>query len=99
MINLALTLLTALNIFDIVSTWILIGIYGHVEANPIMAYLIAQFGLGVLLIKLLPLSILIGFRHRLYKFRYILYFATSLYLICMIKYNLPQIISELLRPH
>jgi uncharacterized membrane protein len=95
MINLALILLTALNIFDIVSTWILIGTYGHAEANPIMAHLISQIGLCALLIKLPIILILVVLRKQLYNFRHLLYFATMVYLVCMIKYNLPMLASEI----
>jgi uncharacterized membrane protein len=95
MVNLSLILLTVLNIFDILSTWILIGSYGYCETNPVIAHMISQVGLSALLIKLLFLSILVIFRDRLYKFRYMLYFATVVYLICMIKYNIPMVIHEI----
>lgn len=99
MIKLLLILLIGLNIFDTISTIILLQ-NGMTELNPLLRYLIEKYGLITIpLIKIPPLALLIYLRNVIYEVKYLKYlliFAVLFYTVVMLSTNLPLLIIVLL---
>ena len=95
MIKLLLLILIGLNIFDTISTIILLQ-NGMTELNPILRYFIEKYGLITIpLIKIPPLALLIYARKEIYKIKYpkyLLIFAVLYYTVWMLSTNLPLLI-------